>query len=106
MGYIKLDKPIGALTGWFGYGYDNNHSLFTKNYFHNPGYPAESPYNGQLMYYWYGRYDSAKTHILYHKDRSYGGQSGSGSYYIDRSDSQNYQRYVYSVLSHAPRANQ
>ncbi|MEM7134311.1 MAG: trypsin-like serine protease [Chloroflexota bacterium] len=105
MGFIKLNKPIGALSSWFGYGFNNKDSFFEDSYFHSPGYPSASPYNGQLMYYWYGQYDSVKEHTLYHDDRAYGGQSGSSSYYIDRSDSQNYIRYVYGVLSHAPSDN-
>ena len=51
MGIIDLDRPIGSLTGWHGYGYDNNNSFFENNTFHNPGYPAESPYM-VVSYFW------------------------------------------------------
>ena len=94
MGVIDLDRPIGSMTGWHGYGYNNN-SFFENNTFHNPGYPAESPYNGQYMYYWYGTYDDVSTYLLYFNKYCYGGQSGSGSYFIDNSN-----RIVYAELSH------
>ena len=94
MGVIDLDRPVGAVTGWHGYGYNNNNSFFTGNTFHNPGYPAESPYDGQYMYYWYGDYDIAGTYQLTFFKTAYGGQSGSGSYNVDGD-----QRTVYAVLS-------
>jgi V8-like Glu-specific endopeptidase len=99
---IDLDRPIGALTGWHGYGYNNNPSFYTGNTFYNPGYPAESPYNGEFMYLWYGTFDYTESilgiwygnEVGFYK-RAYGGQSGSGAYYIDGSGN----RYVYAVLS-------
>jgi len=94
MGVIDLDRPIGSITGWHGYGYNNSGSFFTGNTFHNPGYPAASPYNGQYMYYWYGDFDLAFTYYLTFFKEAYGGQSGSGAYNIDGDN-----RYVYAVLS-------
>ena len=98
MGVIDLDRPVGALTGWHGYGYDNDWSFFSGNTFHNPGYPAASPYNGQYMYYWYGNFDecpaSGTSNQVKFNKQSYGGQSGSGAYYIDSGN-----RYVYAELS-------
>lgn len=90
---IKLDRPVGALTGAYGYGYNNNDAYFRNNGFRNSGYPAESPYDGEKMYTWTGRFDTIETHILYHNNLSYGGQSGSGVY----SDTP---KIVYGVLSH------
>ncbi|TKJ46448.1 hypothetical protein CEE34_08920, partial [Candidatus Aerophobetes bacterium Ae_b3a] len=96
MGMIDLDRPVGALTGWHGYGYNNDDSFFTStaNTFYNPGYPAESPYNGQYMYWWYGYFDDAYTYQVKFNKRSYGGQSGSGAHHIDSGN-----RYVYAELS-------
>lgn len=101
LGVVVLDRPIGAITGWHGYGYNDGPSFFTGNTFHNPGYPAESPYNGEYMYYWYGNFDYTDSvlGVWYGNEvginkRSYGGQSGSGAYYMDGSN-----RYVYTVLS-------
>jgi V8-like Glu-specific endopeptidase len=95
MGVIDLDRPVGALTGWHGYGWNSNNSFFTGNTFHNPGYPAASPYNGQYMYYWYGNFDNVYTYVLRFNRQAYGGQSGSGAYWISGSN-----RYVYAELSH------
>jgi V8-like Glu-specific endopeptidase len=92
---IELDRPVGALTGWYGYGYNNTDTFFTGgNTFRSTGYPVESPYDGELMYTWSGTFDRVETYGLIHTDYSYGGQSGSGVY---RDDS-NY--IVYGALSH------
>ncbi|MCB0262845.1 MAG: T9SS type A sorting domain-containing protein [Calditrichaeota bacterium] len=95
MGYIRLDRPVGALTGTLGYGFNDDNSFFTNNSFRQYCYPAESPYPGNKMYTWFGEYDQATTHILYHNNIGYGGMSGSGSYKRDVAN-----RYVYAVLSH------
>lgn len=95
MGVIDLDRHVGALTGWHGYGYNNNSSFFTTNTFHNPGYPAVSPYSGEYMYNRYGNFDEVYTYLLYFNNRSYGGQSGSG---IRRYYSGDYT--VYGEVSH------
>ena len=102
IGYIYLNSDIGSSTGWHGFGYNNDDSFFTSNTFHNPGYPAESPYNGETMYYWYGTYDEVYAKLLYFNKYCYGGQSGSGSYYKDNQDN----RYVYAILSHINGNNQ
>ncbi|MEI6750641.1 MAG: trypsin-like serine protease, partial [Bacteroidota bacterium] len=96
MGVIELDRTVGALTGWLGFGYNTSNTFFSSNTFHNPGYPAESPYNGLYQYYWYGTYDDVLTEQLDFSKYCYGGQSGSGSYYIDGSNN----RCVYAELSH------
>lgn len=101
IGVIDLDRPIGALTGWHGYGWNDNPSFYTGTTFNNAGYPAESPYNGQDMYYWYGTFDFTEYLLgaWYGEEvginrRAYGGQSGSGAYVIDGSN-----RIVYAVVS-------
>ncbi|MGD1993923.1 MAG: trypsin-like serine protease [Anaerolineae bacterium] len=92
---IELDRPVGAVTGWYGLGYQDDDTFFTGgNTFRSTGYPVESPYDGQLMYTWSGTFDRVETYGLIHTDYSYGGQSGSGVY---RDDSN---RIVYGALSH------
>jgi|GEM_PF-1149972 len=81
MGVIQLDRPVGALTGWHEYGYNNDDSFFTDNTFHNPGYPDEDPYDGMLLYTWYGDFDEVGTYQIKFNNRSYSGQSGSGAYH-------------------------
>lgn len=94
---IVLDYPIGAKTGWLSYGYDDNDFFASKsNVFQNFGYPAEDPYDGETMQYWYGFFDNVTTHLLYHNKIAPGGMSGSGAYHRDS----NNRRYVYGITSH------
>ncbi len=102
VGVIDLDRPVGALTGWFGYGYHNNPDFYTGNVFNSAGYPGEYPYDGKSMYYWSGNFDSTESisglwygNEVHFNNRSYGGQSGSGMYSFDGKSS----RIVYAVLS-------
>jgi V8-like Glu-specific endopeptidase len=96
MGIITLDRPIGAITGWHGYSYNNDDSFFLNNTFNNPGYPAAPPYDGEFMYYWFGNYDYILNPFqVGFFQQAYGGQSGSGSYYFDGISG----RWVYAVLS-------
>ena len=101
IGLIDLDRPIGALTGWLGYGWSNSCGFYDDTHFTSPGYPAESPFNGQLMYSWNGNFDSCDTILgiwvgneVGFDRRSYGGQSGSGAWYSPGSG-----RFVRAVLS-------
>lgn len=83
---VELDRPIGAITGWQGFGYNSSNAFFLNNTFHNAGYPAEDPfYDGLLQYYWYGDFDSydpifTGPHRIYHNKRGYSGMSGSSFY--------------------------
>lgn len=94
LGFIQLDRPVGVLAGWLGYGYNSNNTFYSGRTFNNPGYPAESPYNGRFLYYWSGTYDNIGTYQFRHNNLSFGGQSGSGSYYIDSGN-----RFIHAVLS-------
>jgi V8-like Glu-specific endopeptidase len=96
MGMVLLEKPIGALTGWMGYGYRNSDYFFESNTFHNEAYPSEDPFDGQQMYTRSGEYDEATTYILRFNRPSYGGASGSGAYRNDPDAG----RIVYAVHSH------
>jgi V8-like Glu-specific endopeptidase len=101
VGLIRLDRPIGALTGWHGYGYNNNCGFFTGGSWHHAGYPAESPFNGLQMFYRYGTYDGCISMTqAYHNNPSYGGLSGTGAYTIIDSA-----RYVHGVHSARNQAN-
>ncbi|NLE39587.1 MAG: trypsin-like serine protease, partial [Pirellulaceae bacterium] len=93
---IDLDRPIGALTSWYGYGYNSSSFFYTGNTFHNAGYPAASPYNGRYMYYQYGDFDYfiPFTNRVGIWREAFGGQSGSGAYH-----SSDGSRTVYAVLS-------
>ena len=83
IGLIRLDRPIGALTGWLGYGWTSDKSFYTQAGFDNPGYPADAPYTGQYMYDWAGTFDYL-TSSSYPRAvicrRGVSGQAGSGAY--------------------------
>ena len=90
IGVIRLNRPIGALTGWRGYGYATYCSWFTTYSWQVYGYPANSPYNGRYMYTGAGDFDWCSGNQAGFNKRSYGGQSGSGHVKNGR---------VYAVLS-------
>lgn len=92
VGMIKLDRSIGSLTGWMGYGYNTNNSFFSGKTFYNHSYPAASPYNGEQMFYQRGTFDGITNRVVYYNRNSFGGQSGSGMYDANK--------VVYAALSH------
>jgi len=101
IGLISLDRPVGALTGWYAYGYNDSSSFYKNTQFENPGYPAAPPYNGQYMYTWSGTFDSTdmigKTwygNEVTVRSPAYGGQSGSNAFTTSGST-----RTTYAVLS-------
>lgn len=95
---IKLDRPVGAITGWYPYGYNTDNNWYYTNTFHSVGYPGAEPFDGIRLNYRYGPFDSCNTNILYEYDTtSYGGMSGGGVYYRDI---ENNWRTVYAVASH------
>jgi V8-like Glu-specific endopeptidase len=101
MGEITLDRPVGAITGWFGYGYNTGCGWFTGNTFNNFSYPAEGAYNGQYMYYHAGTFDSCPfTNRSRYNLAGWGGMSGSSAYWYDGSGG----RYAYNVASTSDRA--
>ena len=86
IGVIDLDRPIGALTGWNGYGYHEDCSYFKGGTWIHSGYPAESPYNGQDMYTQSGDFDGCDiflgiwtgNEVTFDRE-SFGGSSGTGA---------------------------
>ncbi len=100
MGLIRLDRPVGCLTGILGYGYNSSNTYYVGRTFNMAGYPG-SGYSGapNAMYYGFGTYDTIQTYRL---DAATnwpyrpGGMSGSGSYYKSGSS-----RVVHAVMSTA-----
>ncbi len=89
VGWIRLERPIGALTGWRGYGASDRCAFFTAGAFGYLSYPAApaSPFNGENMVEdvstfggcernpdgtWYGN-------EVWSERSSYGGESGAGA---------------------------
>jgi V8-like Glu-specific endopeptidase len=97
IGWFQVDRPVGALTGWHGYGYTTDCNFYLTTYHYTRSYPGETPYTGLLMYQRSGTFDSCPTERetsfnLY----SYGGESGAGYYYLNSNGS----RYVRAIGSH------
>ncbi|MFZ4590962.1 MAG: trypsin-like serine protease [Ignavibacteria bacterium] len=78
---IKLDRPLGSLTGWVGYGYnnDNNYYLNNKTFF-NPSYPSAGNFNGELLYNWKGKMEYVTGEYVYSFRTGIAGMSGSPLY--------------------------
>ena len=100
MGAIQLDRPVGYLTGWLGYGYNTNNNYYRTTTFNVAGYPGRY-YSGSpnALYYGYGTFDNVYTYRLYAKTNwpyRIGGMSGSGFYVITSSG-----RIVHGVMSTA-----
>ena len=77
---IDLQWPIGATTGWRGYGSDPNCSWYTGGDWTHYGYPGEDPYDGTVMYYQTGTFDGCESvgnEVWFDRDM-YKGQSGGG----------------------------
>ena len=85
---ITLDRPIGNSTGWLGYTTYSSVNGITGNI---AGYPGDK--GGTYLYYHSGPISSSTSYRLYYQIDTYGGQSGSGIYYID---SQN-NRYIFGI---------
>jgi hypothetical protein len=77
---IKLDRPIGALSGWYGFGYNNDNSFFQNRTFNNPCYPNASPYNGEYLFNWKGIFNSVGADYFISSRVGAAGMSGSPAY--------------------------
>ncbi len=92
---VRLARPVGALTGWFGYGYTSSSSWFESPWWYNNSYPG-SPYSQVDMYQEAGDFDTLpNSYEARRRKAGIPGQSGSGSYKFIGSS-----RYVYAVTSH------
>ncbi|MCI5145281.1 MAG: hypothetical protein D3923_07055, partial [Candidatus Electrothrix sp. AR3] len=101
LGYIRIDRAVGMLTGWFGWSYGGT---CTSKYYNNASYPAQScdatKHNGLDMYYWSGTFDACPGNQMQLNTSGgclnavWGGMSGSGAYEIDGD-----KRYVQGVCS-------
>lgn len=77
---IDLDWPIGALSGWRGYGSDPNCGWYTSGYWEHFGYPGDVFSNGLIMYTQSGQFDdceSSGNEVSFDREM-YKGQSGGG----------------------------
>jgi hypothetical protein len=82
IGVIDLDRPVGALTGWWGYGYHEDCDFFESVNWQHAGYPGWAPANGEFMYWTSGDYDICYLPTYKRvrwENTSGGGTSGSGA---------------------------
>ncbi len=81
IGIIELDRPVGSLTGWDGFGVDGDCDFFTSGAWTSSGYPGTNGYNGVDMYTRTGNYDDCETfgnEVSYDR-ANYRGASGTGA---------------------------
>lgn len=92
---LELDRPIGALTSWFGYGSSTDCDFYRSQTFWSRSYPIEG-HTGGDMYDRTGSFDTCPNSYQARFYRyGYEGESGSGYYFISSG-----LRYVMGVASH------
>ena len=64
IGWIKLDRPVGALTNWHNFGHEED-SFMSLSTFNNPGYPRAN-FDNQFLYNRSGQFNEILTERLYH----------------------------------------
>jgi len=105
IGFVRLDRPVGFLTSWLGYGYNNSDAYFTGNNFNFAAYPgcnsgcfcnfAGCP---NQLYHGFGSFDSVNSTRLTANLPGWcftGGMSGGGVYFFDGGTG----RFVYGANS-------
>ena len=86
-GYVRLDRPVGLLSGWFGYSYNNDNAWWSSTTLHGIGWPggcfAGAP---DQLYYAGGTFPSVTDYTITSPVNWpcwAGGMSGGGIYWID-----------------------
>ena len=102
---LKLREPIGLITGWIGFGYQESDQLIKEQLVYKFSYPALSnflgnglTFNGDTLYYTYGELNYfTESHLGVNKAKGIPGESGSTIF------SANHDSYIaYGTLSYAP----
>jgi V8-like Glu-specific endopeptidase len=104
IGILELENAIGYTTGWLGIGFNNTGNIFTNEIFYKFSYPSayipfidSIVYNGDTLYYNYGKVQLMQNYIGVPQLRGIPGESGSSIIHI-----QNNQLYTsYGVLSYS-----
>ena len=87
---LKLKEPIGLIAGWIGIGFSDSDDFYRNNVFHSLSYPGTRDdldstrvYNGDTLYYNYGKLDYIDQGQLGCFINGIPGQSGSSFFYTD-----------------------
>jgi hypothetical protein len=95
IGIVALDRPVGLLTGWYGWTTGGSCEFWQAALVSNVSYPAESCgtpgfHSGREMYSWSGKFDSCPSSNRLGLNTVpgcfsavWGGMSGSGVSYTD-----------------------
>ncbi|HEX9793882.1 MAG TPA: hypothetical protein VGC54_07835 [Planctomycetota bacterium] len=99
--YVRLDRPVGFLTSWFGYGWNSDNAWWSATTFNMAGYPGGGSWNNapNAQYYGFGNWDLVATSVVEADAPPFtywiGGMSGGGVYWISGSS-----RYVEANISY------
>ena len=73
---ITLNRPIGALTGWYGFGKGNCSDMKNKHW-ESFSFPGDGPLEGELSH-WSGKFDwCPQVNLVQTNNQSFDGMSGS-----------------------------
>jgi len=78
---IRLENPVGALTGWRNVGYNSGCNWFTGGDWERYSYPGAGAYTGRFMYRDQGDYNGCETYgnEVWFDRPGVGGTSGAGA---------------------------
>ncbi|MFZ4573908.1 MAG: trypsin-like serine peptidase [Phycisphaerales bacterium] len=110
MAHVRLTRAVGMLTGWHGYAWGQSCGTIQDRSYYNYSFPTEgcgTPglHTGTDMKYWDGTIDSCPGNQMQLDTTPgcftavWGGQSGSGMYYISNGN-----RYNHAVCSTSNRS--
>ncbi|MGD8780193.1 MAG: T9SS type A sorting domain-containing protein [Ignavibacteria bacterium] len=109
---IKLEDSLGLRNGWIGIGFNEDETFFGDNVFHKLSYPgtvdiADSTriYNGDTLYYNYGKLDLIDDEWLGYGINGIGGQSGSSLFYTNNEEYYSLGTQVWTIYSRHIRIN-
>lgn len=77
---IKLDQPIGLLTGWKGIATNIDRNILQQNTFSLSGYPNDKPYGSMWVDDGNLWFDNSLPKHIFHNIGTAPGSSGSGIY--------------------------
>lgn len=109
---IKLKDDIGLETGWMGIAFNDDDTFFENNVLHKLSYPGEIDpsdttrvFNGDTLYYNYGKLDLIDNEWLGYGINGIRGQSGSSLFYTNNDEYYSFGTQVWAANSRHIRIN-